>query len=359
MRNDSIPRAAILRTLAAVGVAAWTPDAAAQSALLVLPDVSQGARVTQRVGLTDITVAYHRPLVAGRRIFGGVEPYGRVWRAGANYNTTFEVTDPVTVEGRPLAKGIYGLHMIPGETSWVVIFSRNATSWGSFTYDSTEDALRVTVRPQRIEPQEVLTYGFDDPTPSSVAMTMRWERVAVPVRIDVDVPHLVAQRLRDQLRGRVQTEWQAWEEAANYLLEHRLSAEEALGYADRSIQIEDRFENEITRSRALAALGRPDAPAVQAKALAMGSQWQVYNFGRGLQRLGQQEAALEIYRRDIERDPNSWVAHLEAARLATARRDFDAAIAEVKHAAAAAPPGMKASITDLVAELEQRVDINR
>ena len=82
------------------------------------------------------------------RVWGGVVPYGQVWRAGANENTTIKFTDPVTIEGKPLPKGTYGLHMIPGENEWTVIFSNNSTSWGSFTYDQAEDALRVTVKPQ-------------------------------------------------------------------------------------------------------------------------------------------------------------------------------------------------------------------
>src|SRR5689334_22468432 len=256
-------------------VATGTTALGAQSAIITLPDVSQHARLTQRIGLTDITIDYHRPAVAGRKIFGGLQPYGEVWRAGANYNTTIEFTDSVRVEGQPLARGIYGLHMIPGASSWIVIFSKNATSWGSFTYDSTEDARRVTVKAETIPLQEILTYDFDSPRSTSVVLTMRWEHVAVPIHIDVDVSHIVAASLRNQLRGRVQTEWQAWEEAANYLLENRLSAEEALRYATQSIQIEDRFENEITKARALGALGQTaEAKAVQAKALKLGSQAQ-------------------------------------------------------------------------------------
>jgi Protein of unknown function (DUF2911) len=343
-----------------VGFVAWAPSAAGQSAVLTLPDLSQHARVVQRIGLTDITVDYHRPLVAGRRIFGGLEPYGSVWRAGANNNTTVEVTDSVSVEGRPLAKGVYGLHMIPGENSWVVIFSRNSTSWGSFTYDSAEDALRVTVKPRAIPHQEALTYGFDDPTPNSVVLTMRWESVAVPIRVDVDVPRLVARSLRDQLRGRAQTEWAAWEEVANYLLENSLDAREALADADQSIRIEDRFENEITRARALRALGRAaEASAAQAKAIALGNQRQVYTFARGLQRLGQQEAALEIFRNDMKKNPGTTISHQEAARVAVAAHDFDAAAAEVKLAIAGAPAAMKGPLQELLAQVQTRVDINR
>src|SRR6266576_7219902 len=123
----------------------------AQSTQLNIPRDSQRASVTQRIGITDITVNYHRPLVKGRTIWGKVVPYGQVWRAGANENTTITFTDPVTIEGKPLPKGTYGLHMFPGEKEWTVVFSKNFTSWGAFTYNESEDALRVNVKPQAAE----------------------------------------------------------------------------------------------------------------------------------------------------------------------------------------------------------------
>ncbi len=332
----------------------------AQSVFLNLPDLSQHARLMQRIGLTDITIDYHRPLARGRKIFGGLQPYGDVWRAGANFNTTIEFSDPVTIEGQPLAKGLYGLHFVPGASSWIAIFSKNSTSWGSFTYDEKEDALRVTVVPHPIDMQEVLDYRFDDPTANGCVMTMRWERVAVPIRIAVDTAEVVASSLRNQLRGRVQTEWQSWEEAANYLLENRLNAEEAVRYAERSVSIEDRFENEITSARALTALGRTDeARAVQQKALRMGTEQQVYDFARTLQRLGQQAQAIAIFEGNVARFPDTWRSHLERSRLAAAKNDYGAAKAEMKTAIAGAPPELKSALADLLRQLENGVDINK
>jgi tetratricopeptide (TPR) repeat protein len=346
--------------LLVTGLFVAVPFAQAQSALLNLPDASQHARVSQRIGITDITVDYHRPLVRGRKIFGGLQAYGQVWRAGANYNTTIEFSDPVTVEGQPLPKGVYGLHLIPGETSWVVIFSKNSTSWGSFTYDKAEDALRVTVKPQAVENHEALSYDFEDPEPNSALITMRWEKVAVPFKVEVNTPEIVQQSLRNQLRARPQFEWQAWEEAASYLLSNKLSAEEAARYADRSIEIEDRFENEMTKSHALSALGRKDeALAARDKAIAKGSQIQVHSYGRGLQIQGQKDEALELFRDNVKKDPNSWVGHNDAARVAVAKGDFDTAVKEMKLAVAAAPESLKAQHADLVRRLENREDINK
>jgi hypothetical protein len=346
--------------MVAAGLFIGRACAEAQSAILNLPRASQHARITQRIGITDITIDYHRPLVGGRKIFGSLQAYGQVWRAGANENVTIEFSDPVTVEGQPLPKGVYGLHMIPGETSWVVIFSRNSTSWGSFTYDKAEDALRVTVKPVTIENHEALTYDFDQPKPDSGVIRMRWEKVAVPFKVEVNTAEIVEQSLRTQLRARAQFEWQPWMEAANYLLANNLSAKEAANDAERSIDIEDRFENEITLARALSALGRKDAAlAARDKAMTMGNQPQVHTFGRGLQAQGRQDEALELFRSNIKKDPNSWVAHNEAARIAVAKGDFATAVKEMKLAVTAAPEALRGQHADLVRRLQNSEDINK
>src|SRR5260370_732395 len=148
-----------------------------QAIELRLPTISQRAITTQRIGLTDITVNYCRPLVGGREIWGKAVPYGQVWRSGANENTTISFTDDVSVEGHTLPAGTYGLHTLPTADQWTIIFSKNSTSWGSFSYDEKEDALRVSVKPHPAELVEALEYSFDDPKPDSVAVTFRWEKL--------------------------------------------------------------------------------------------------------------------------------------------------------------------------------------
>src|SRR5438046_5485521 len=103
--------------------------------VLDLPYASQAAQVKQRVGVTDIKIIYHRPVVNGRKIWGGLVPMDQVWRAGANENTTIELSTPVSIEGKPLPAGTYGVHMIPNADTWTVIFSKMAVAWGSCTYD--------------------------------------------------------------------------------------------------------------------------------------------------------------------------------------------------------------------------------
>src|ERR1044072_6727966 len=123
--------------------------------VLDLPYASQAAQVKQRVGVTDITITYHRPVVNGRKIWGGLVPTGQVWRAGANENTTIEFSTPVSIEGKALPAGTYGLHMIPNADTWTVIFSKMAVAWGSYTYSQSEDALRVDVKPRLNEKDDV------------------------------------------------------------------------------------------------------------------------------------------------------------------------------------------------------------
>ena len=129
-------------------------------------------------------------------------PYGQVWRAGANENTTITFTDPVTIEGQALDKGTYGLHMIPGENEWTVIFSKAANDWGSFSYKQDDDALRVKVKSQSAEPHDPLTYDFDDVKADSTVVTMRWDKVAVPFKVHVNVNDIVMASIRRQAHGR-------------------------------------------------------------------------------------------------------------------------------------------------------------
>ena len=248
----------------------YAQTATGETLMLDLPRQSQHALVMQRIGITDITVNYHRPLANGRQIWGKLAPYGQVWRAGANENTTITFSDPVTIEGQPLDKGTYGLHMIPGESQWTVIFSKNSTSWGSFTYKQEEDALRVNVKPQAAEAHDALTYDFDEVKPDSTIVTMRWDKVAVPFKVQVKVNDLVIASIHRQLHGLNQYYWEGWDDAAGYFLANKIDLDEALKDEDQSIQAEERYDNVMNKSLILAALGRTeDASTFRAKALDM------------------------------------------------------------------------------------------
>lgn len=332
----------------------------AQSLVLDLPRPSQHALVSQRVGITDITINYHRPLVNGRKIWGNLVPYGQVWRAGANENTTITFSDPVTIEGKSLDKGTYGLHMIPGEAQWIVIFSKNSTSWGSFTYNQAEDALRVNVKPQATELHEALTYDFAQVKPDSAVVTLAWEKVAVPFTVGVNTKELVAENLHKQLRGLAQYSWDGWDDAANYLLDNNVHLDEALQYEDKSIQNEERFENLLAKSRILDALGRKEeGTTARDKALAKATPLQLHLYARQLQGQKKQEEAFEIFRSNYKKYPSEWFVHTGMARIYSAQGDFENAAKEMRTALASAPEQQKSYVDGLVRRLEAKDDINK
>ena len=332
----------------------------AQSTQLDLPLQSQHAIVTQRIGVTDITMNYHRPLANGRKVWGGLVPYGQVWRAGANQNTTVTFTDPVTIEGKPLAAGTYGLHMIPNEDQWTIIFSNMHTAWGSFSYDQKEDALRVTVKPATADLHNALAYDFDQVQPDSTVVVMSWDKVAVPFKVAVNLPQTVEASLHNQLRGLSQYTWDAWDDAATYMVDNKMDLNEALKYEDKSIQNEERFENLMTKSRILDATGQTEqATAIRNKALAMGNAQQLYGYARQLQRQKKQDEAFAVFRTMGQKYPDNWLTYAGMGRIACGQGDYAKATEDMKLALGVAPDVGKPSVESLIKRLEAKEDINQ
>ncbi|MGB2672576.1 MAG: DUF2911 domain-containing protein [Candidatus Acidiferrum sp.] len=331
-----------------------------QATELNLPTLSQRAVVTQRIALTDITIVYCEPLVGGREIWGKTVPYGSVWRAGANENTTITFADDISIEGKPLPAGKYGLHVIPNADQWTIIFSKNSTSWGSFSYDEKEDALRVTAKPRAAEFREALTYTFDDVKPESAEATLRWEKLAVPVHISVDAKALVLRSIHNQLRNTGGFTWGGYDEAANWCLDNNYNLEEALKWEDTSIQNEARFENWETKSRIFEAMGREsDAEKALSAAIDKANAIQLYVYARGLQRQGNAKRAFELYPLVPKKDANHWISHLALARVNSNSGNFSEATKEMNEAISGAPEQQKPFLQPLLKRLEAKEDINK
>jgi len=316
------------------------------------PEASQAASVTQRIGLTDITISYHSPLVKGRKIWGEMVPNGEVWRAGANENTTISFTHDVMVEGKPLSSGIYGLHMIPGEKEWTVIFSKNAGAWGSFFYDKNEDALRVTVTPRVAPDQEWLSYSFTAPMPQSVTAELRWEKIAVPFKIDVDVPEIVYNSMRNELTGINGFFWQGYNQAAEYCIQQNVHLDQAGVWVERSLANQKNFKNMNTKAMLLERQGKQqEASALKKEAIEMADEAQLNAYGYQLMGEGKNKEATEIFQLNIKRHPASWNVYDSLGEALLAGGDKNGAATNYKTALSKAPENQKKRISEILKKL--------
>ena len=328
---------------------------------LNLPDVSQAAEIKQQIALTNVTINYHRPVVKGRQIWGGLVPYGKVWRVGANENTTFEVSDPVTIEGQPLPKGVYGLHAIPTADTWTIIFSKTNTGWGSYSYQQGEDALRVTVKPRPLqESEEALEYEFEDLQPTSATVTLKWEKLAVPFKVAV-TDQTTLDNIRAQMKGRGQFTYEAPDAAAQFCLTHNIDLEQGLKWADMSIANEERFDNLGTKTDLLRALHKDDeANKTWAKAMEKATAVQLYSYGRRQQNAKKSEQGLAIMKEVAKRYPQDVYGHLADARVKSAAGDFSGAVDDMKKAqAASTSDAQKSALQPLIDRLQSKQDINK
>ena len=235
----------------------------AQTQLTSTPVASPSATVSQTIGLTKVTVIYNRPAVKDREIWGQLVPYGKIWRAGANENTIFECSTDVTIEGKSLPAGKYGLHLLVNESDAEVIFSKNYTSWGSYSYDAAEDMLRVKITPVTSEHfYEWLTYSFDDLTHSATACNLNWGDRQFSFEVGAEVHEIVIASLQNELRDKAGWSWQGWNEAAGYCLQNEVELQLGLNWAARSVFINPNPDNMLTKARINAkvqGIGDPEA----------------------------------------------------------------------------------------------------
>jgi len=324
---------------------------------LTLPEVSQRSEITQRIGLTDVSIVYHSPYVNGRKIWGELVPYGKVWRAGANENTTISFTDDVKIEGSLLPAGTYGLHMIPTENEWTIIFSKNTTSWGSFFYKQDEDALRVKVKPEARENQEWLDYTFTDRQAGSAKVTLSWEKLKVSFTVAPDVNAVTLKHIREQLRNTPAFTWHGWEEAAHYCIENKVNYDEALKWINNSIQMEENFTNVAAKGQLLALMGKT-AEAAEARKKVMtlldgAGENQVNMYGYELMGENDVPTAIEVFKMNVKKHPESWNAYDSMGEAYNKSGDHKLSLSNYKIALAKAPADQKERIQKMISSIAQ------
>jgi tetratricopeptide (TPR) repeat protein len=206
---------------------------------------------------------------------------------------------------------------------------------------------------------EALTYEFDDLTPSSAMVELLWEKVAIAFPVSVDVHAVALASLRNQLRMLARYTWLSWNDAANYLLNEKIALDTALAYADTSITNEDRYENEMTRSKILMALYRQaDAEVAQRKALDLGTPSEVDEFARDLLTRKRTGEALAVFRQNAAKHPDRWFVHDGLSRVYSAEGKFDDAVKEMRTALIDAPPDQRRRLEPLLTALGAKQDIS-
>ncbi len=341
---------------------------------------NQKSEVTQYMGIAKVTITYNSPDVSGREIWGKLVPYGLTnlnfaksteqnpspWRAGANENTTISFSNDVVVEGKPLKAGTYGLHMIPGQEEWTVIFSNTSTAWGSFFYTPADDALRVIVKSTPGEFNEWLTFEFVDRQQNSATARLKWEKVSVPFKISVpNGDDLYIKKLREEFVGPKGFAWQNAVAAANFCANKKINLDEAMGWLNAFINPPRNvkyFPLYNSKGNVLAAMGKKDeADALMKEAINLpdATAGQIVNYGRTLITQTRPKDAMVAFEVGYKRYPTASVALMGMARGYSANGDNKKALKFAQDALKAeTDPAGKTAIDGMVKKLEKGEAIN-
>lgn len=361
--------------MAAFGVALlFTEQANAQ---LTLPAGSQEAEVTQRVGITDITIHYNRPSKKGREIWGDLVQYGfndlgfgtsksAPWRAGADYNTTIEFTHDVKFEGKGVKAGKYAFFVAPKEDgSATIILSSNTTSWGSFYYDEAEDVLRVEVTTKDTEQsRELLTYEFNTIASGSTTATLHWDKKEIPFKIDVAVTDIVMAGIENDLRNPKGFEQSVWDQAAGYAFRVG-NVEKALEWTNASIEgsffSKENYSNLSLKGQILMQQGnKTEALAIMDKSAQYATNNQIFGLVTQLVGAGEKNKALAIAKSNVAKFEGAFPANYILARAYSAKGEYKKALraANASLVEKTTPVRFKTRLNNEIEKLKKGEDIN-
>jgi hypothetical protein len=228
---------AFLRSVAVASGLILTSGAFAQAPRVDFPALSPAATLKQRVGLTDIEIVYSRPSMKGREIFGGLEAYGKVWRTGANTATKITFSTPVRFGGTSVPAGSYALYSIPGPDEWTVILNNVTGQWGAYTYNATNDLVRVTVKPIALsQPVETFTIDINDVRSQSATLNLVWEKSRVPVKLEFDVAATLVPQIEALMASDAPKNAQQYFNAATFYYENDLDLKKAKEWIEKATE---------------------------------------------------------------------------------------------------------------------------
>ncbi len=351
----------------------------ASAQLTLLPNGgNKKTSVTERIGITDVSIHYDRPGVKGRdgQIWGKLVPVGYTdqgfgntkqapWRAGANENTTIEFSDDVKIEGHDLPAGKYGFFVAYDPKECTLIFSKNNSSWGSFYYDPKEDALQVKVKPAANEKSvEWLKYEFINQTENSATIALQWEKLIIPFKVEVDYNKSQIESFRKELRTDKGFTWESWNQAAQWCVQKNTNLDQALLWADSATSEnfggERSFQSWSTKAQVLDKLGRnAEATEIMKNALPLGNEIEVHLYARQLLAQKKTKEAFDIFKMNYDKHPGQFVTTMGLARGYSAVGNYKKALEFAQKAQPLAQDAAnKASIEKMIKTLQEGKDIN-
>ncbi|NDK54351.1 DUF2911 domain-containing protein [Pontibacter fetidus] len=263
------------------------------SAQVKLPQPSPEANIKQTIGLTDIAIRYHAPGVKGRKIFGGLVPYGKLWRAGANEATLITFTDELFLNHERVPAGTYSFFILPESDSvWNIVLNRDTTLWGLEGYDELKDVAYLRVKPTKVPFTETMQFSFSDIGTNTGYLNMTWENSRIAVRIETEIEKKALANIEDALKKAAPDDWYTWAQCADYMVARKELHQRALELINKSIAIKETFFNNWVKAK-LYALNKEYEMAADLTAKAI--------------QLGKNEPeSYQTYARDIENAHNSW-----------------------------------------------------
>jgi hypothetical protein len=298
---------------------------------ITTPRPSLSASVSQTVGISTVNVAYSRPAVKDREVWGGLVPFGwnvqafgtkheAPWRAGANENTVLELSHAAKVQDKEVPAGSYGLFfVINKDNTGEVILSKDFKSWGNYSYDPARDQMRAPIQIRESAFTELLTYHFVSVDKNSTELVLSWEKKQFPVKITFAVDDIVMANAADELKGVKAFDWKAHSSAANYALQNKVNLEQGLEWANRAVTQNKNFTTLNAQAGLLQATGKTaDADKIKKEALALATEVELNAYGYELLGMNQHDKAIEVLKMATDRYPksaNAWDSLGEAYAL--------------------------------------------
>lgn len=211
------------------------------NAQIKTPSASPSATISQSVGLAKVTIDYSRPSAKGRRIFGDLVPFGKIWRTGANKITTIKFDDEILINGATMKAGSYGLYTVPGRGEWKIILNRDDKQWGAYDYDEKKDVISFMVQPLKLDYyQEQMEIEFDEFTPNSAFVFIKWEDTGVRFKLEQNVDAKIMAEIKEKT-SKPDATTDTYFTAADYYYQKGINLDQAMTWANKVLEKEKEY----------------------------------------------------------------------------------------------------------------------